>query len=104
MPIIITLWKSVSVDGNYAVIGAPGDNLDQGSAYVLYYNGSSWESIAKLTASDGRTDDYFGGSVSISGDCIIIGAERYYSDNKGAAYIFKKPITGWTNAIQTAKR
>ncbi len=51
----------------------------------------------KLTASDGAADDYFGYSVSISGDYAIVGA--YYDDdsgsNSGSAYIFKRDGTSW---------
>ena len=46
--------------------------------------------MAKLTASDGAGIDYFGVSVSISGDYAIVGA--HYDDDKGtdsgSAYIF----------------
>ena len=33
-----------------------------------------WSEQAKLTASDGAEDDYFGSSVSIDGDTAVIGA------------------------------
>ena len=56
---------------------------------------------AKLTASDGAADDYFG-SVSISGDTVVVGAEGDDSD-KGSAYVFVKPSGGWSNMTQTAK-
>ena len=65
---------SVAVDGNYAVIGAEGYNNSQGMAYVLEYDENSWYYIAEITASDGVDIDFFGCSVSISGDNIIIGA------------------------------
>ena len=46
--------------------------------------------MSKLTASDGQTDDYFGNSVSISGNLAIVGA--YGQDapvsDAGAAYIY----------------
>ena len=41
--------------------------------------------MAKLTASDAAEDDWFGGSVAIDGDTIVIGA--YWDDNRsGSAY------------------
>lgn len=55
-------------------------------------SGSNHSQIAKLVASDGAFDDYFGYSVSISGDgnTAIVGA--YRDDDKGAdsgsAYVF----------------
>ena len=35
---------------------------------------SGWTQVAKLTADDGAADDYFGSSVSIDGDTVVIGA------------------------------
>ena len=66
---------SVSVDGDYAVIGAFGYESSKGIAYVLFYDGANWITQAQLTASDGAAGDEFGISVSISGDNIIIGAK-----------------------------
>jgi len=51
----------------------------------------------KIIASDGAKYDYFGGSVAISGDYIIVGAPYAYDlDNSGSAYIFKRNGTTWT--------
>jgi hypothetical protein len=51
---------------------------------------AEWPEIDKLIASDGASGDYFGISVSISGDCAIAGA--YGDDDKGSesgsAYMF----------------
>ena len=48
------------------------------------------EVVAKLGASDPAEKDYFGRSVSISGDLIVVGA--YYDDDggseSGSAYVF----------------
>ena len=35
---------------------------------------SGWTQVAKLTASDGASSDYFGISVSIDGDTMVVGA------------------------------
>jgi len=42
---------------------------------------SGWTQVAKLTASDGAASDWFGISVSIDGDTVVIGA--YLDDDKG---------------------
>ena len=36
--------------------------------------GTTWTEQAKLTASDGAANDYFGNSVAIAGDTIVVGA------------------------------
>jgi hypothetical protein len=79
---------SVSISGDYAIVGASEDNdngnNDSGSAYVFERINSSWTEIAKLTASDGASEDYFGLSVSISGDYAIVGALG--DDDNGTNY------------------
>jgi hypothetical protein len=57
---------------------------------------------AKLTASDGQNGDGFGISVAISGDTVVVGADEA-DHTAGAAYVFVKPASGWTNLTQTAK-
>ena len=93
---------SVSICGDYTIVGAPTDDVngmvDSGSAYVFLRSGTSWSQQQKLTASDGAASDFFGKSVSISGDYAIVGA--HYDDDNGAdsgsAYIFKRDGTTWS--------
>jgi len=88
---------SVSISGDYAIVGAYGDQTSKGSAYIFLRSGTSWSQQAKLTASDGAANDWFGNSVSISGDYAIVGA--FYDDDNGSAsgsaYIFKRDGTTW---------
>jgi hypothetical protein len=56
----------------------------------------NWTEIQKLLASDGDADDYFGVSVSISGDTALIGAGYGAEYFKGAAYVFIRTGTTWT--------
>ena len=89
---------SVSVDGDVAVVGALYDEFI-GSAYVFRYSGGSWSQEAKLTASDGATNDFFGCSVSVNGDVVVIGAERKSvgrSTFVGAAYVFRYSSGSWS--------
>ena len=95
--------SSVSIAGNYAVIGADSDdlgsNVNQGSVSVYHFNGSSWMLMQKLADPTGEALDRFGNSVSISGNYLIIGA--YLDDvglgvNKGSASIYQRTETfGW---------
>jgi len=86
----------VAVWGGVAVVGAPDDDDSgwmAGAAYVFCYDDLSdtWIEEAKLHASDGAESDYFGRSVSISGDAILIGA-IFDDDNgsgSGSAYVFR---------------
>ncbi len=78
---------SVSISGNYALVGADGDNSLSGSAYIFHFNGSNWVEQVKLTASDGTHFDYFGRSVSLSGNHALAGASGH-GTHTGAAYVY----------------
>ncbi|KAJ5079178.1 hypothetical protein M0811_14562 [Anaeramoeba ignava] len=94
---------SLSISGNYTIIGAPyanvGANLSQGKSYIFQNNGTNWIEKQILTASDGSYSDYFGYSVGISqDDSIIIGAPGVVytnSSNKGKAYLFEMNGSNW---------
>jgi hypothetical protein len=94
---------AVSISGDTAVIGAPGDD-DGGSAYVYVYTGGTWVEQAKLVASDGELDDRFGGAVSISGDTAVIGArgDDDLASGSGSAYVFIRTGTTWTQQAKLA--
>ena len=73
---------SVSISGDYAMIGAYGDDDSAGSAYIFDRNGAGvWSEVGKLTASDRAEFDRFGGSVLISGNTLLVGA--YTDDGNG---------------------
>jgi hypothetical protein len=96
---------SVSMSGDYCLIGSWFDNATAGSAYIFKRsdipNDPNWYQQAKLTASDLSGSGLFGGSVALDGDYAVIGA--YQTDiYTGAAYIFEKPETGWVDANETA--
>jgi hypothetical protein len=93
---------SVAVDGDYVVVGASsedGTGSDRGAAYIFYRNQGgtdNWGEVVKLTASDAEDLDTFGGSVSIDGEYVVVGA--FYEDgdenNRGAAYIYGRNFGG----------
>ncbi len=92
--------SSIAIDGSYIVAGAYAhDDLisNSGAVYIFKNNNGIWSEIKKITASDAGENDYFGYSVAISGDYVIVGA--YGNDNKGydsgAAYVFKNSGDTW---------
>jgi hypothetical protein len=91
--------ESVSISNDTIVVGASyedGAGAGRGAAYVFERNqggiADNWGQVTKLTAADTADSDYFGYSVAISGDTVIVGAPREDgatpSGNLGAAYIF----------------
>ena len=101
--------QSVSISGDYAIVGAcwgNGNVAHTGSAYIFKRSDvpddPNWYQQAKLIASDGAYYDYFGISVSLSGDYAIVGAtgDDDNGHDSGSAYIFKRDGTVW---IEQAK-
>jgi len=93
---------SVAIAGDTIVVGATGDDADNGqdsgSVYVFTRTGTTWTQQAKLTASDGAAYDYFGWSVAIAGDTIVVGAslDNENGIDSGSAYVFTRTGTTWT--------
>jgi len=93
---------SVSLWGNYALIGAPLYNGDIGSVYLFKRTGNTWIQEAKLIAENGVGEALFGCAVSVQENYAVIGA--HYDEEKGhdagAAYIFHFDGLQW---VQQAK-
>ncbi|UQA59849.1 FG-GAP repeat protein [Polyangium aurulentum] len=82
-------WFSLA-DGVVSVV------LDDAAAvYPLAVDPLLWMEQAKVLASDGATDDYFGIKVALSGDTAFVGA--FQDDmSKGAVYVFVQNGGIWT--------
>jgi len=103
---------SVSIHGDTIVIGAFLNDevaFDAGAAYVFERNpgtGNDWQQTAKLTSSEHDAEDFFGRSVAMSGNIIVIGVDGDDDNgmNSGAAYVFTKDDMATTSTwVQTAK-
>jgi hypothetical protein len=85
------------------------DALAAGAAYVFVRSGTSWSQQAYLKANNAAAGDYFGTSVAVSGDTVVIGA--YWEDSSssgihsipnesasfaGAAYVFARSGASWS--------
>jgi hypothetical protein len=96
---------SVSVSSDVCIIGADGDDnggVNTGSAYIFRFQDPNWVEEVKLTAFDGEAEDYFGWSVSVSGEVCVVGA-RGDDDNglaSGSSYVFRFDGEQW---IEEAK-
>ena len=95
--------------------GVNGDQNDNsanraGAAYVFVRNGATWDQEAYLKASNTDANDWFGWSVAVSGDTVVVGAHLEDSnatgvngdqgdnsfDGSGAAYVFVRNGTTWS--------
>lgn len=117
--------KSVAIEGDTVVVGATGEDSNAmgvggnqtnngaagaGAAYIFTRNGTTWTQEAYLKAGNTDAGDGFGGSVSISGDSVLVGASgedgsatgvngnatSNAAPEAGAAYLFVRNGTAWT--------
>jgi len=94
---------SVAIDGDTVVVGVYGDDdggIDSGSVYVFRTSdgGATYGQVAKLTAADAASGDYFGNSVAIDGDTVVIGAwgDDDGGIDSGSVYVFRTSDGGAT--------
>lgn len=97
---------SLDVHGETLVLGVREDDSlgpAAGAAFVFERTAPPdprWRLVSKLQASDAHQGAFFGQSVAIHGDCIVIGAPlaRRSGIEVGAAYVFRRPggdAQGW---------
>ena len=116
---------SVAVSGNTVLVGAwledsnatgvDGDQSNDfadssGAAYVFVRSGKNWSQRAYLKASNTEGGDWFGRTVSLSGDMVVAGARsedsravgvngdqnNNFKPQSGAAYAFDLGLGSWT--------
>ncbi len=114
---------SVAVDGDTVVVGAiheygssttvngPDNNdaFQTGAAYVFTRSGSTWRQQAYLKANNAGSNDFFGESVAVDGDTVVVGAwgedgssttvngpDNNDATIAGAAYVFTRVGTTWS--------
>lgn len=94
---------AVSGNGEVAVVGAPGNDNGEGTAYVFTKARTGWNQVAELTASDGAPGDAFGNAVALSrtGSTIVIGAV-IHNNVAGSAYVFTRSGDSWTQSTELA--
>ena len=116
---------SLGLSGDTLVVGAPGEDSNStgvnrnqannlaeasGAAYVFTRSGTAWTQQAYLKASNSGAEDFFGWSVTVSGDTVVVGAYGEDSnaigvngnqvdnatERAGAAYVFVRSGATWT--------
>ena len=98
---------SVSLNGDTAVIGAPRAAFNgmtyAGAAYVFARSGSVWTQQVRLAPAGAAAQDYFGQSVAVCGDTIVVGvpgATRNGLIHSGAACAFVRSGATWIHQAE----
>jgi hypothetical protein len=90
---------TVSLFGDYAMVGAPDSFDGQGAAYIFKDQGNgNWNQVAKLQGSDVDGNDLFGYSLSIYGTTAVVSALQWDAPsprfNAGRIYFFEATLSG----------
>jgi hypothetical protein len=120
-----TFGRPLAIDGDTLVVSAPaeasaatGVNGDQsnnaaylaGAVYVFVRSNGAWSQQAYLKASNSQGYDFFGTSIALSGDTLVVGATGEASaatgidgdgadnsaENAGAVYVFVRSNGVWS--------
>lgn len=93
--------SDVAIEGNTIVVGARKDDTggtDSGSAYIFEKQGGVWVETAEILASNTRRNNFFGFSVDISGDTVVVGmpirSDRF---REGEVHVFERNLGGTDN-------
>ncbi|EJK76194.1 hypothetical protein THAOC_02059, partial [Thalassiosira oceanica] len=95
--------ESIAINGDTLVVGAPEDHLNgsySGSTYIFVRSGEEWTLQAKLLTPNGAAYDYFGESVALYEDTIVVGASIDSNDNRwqsGSAHVYVRSGEEWTH-------
>ncbi|WP_178989585.1 T9SS type A sorting domain-containing protein [Winogradskyella schleiferi] len=100
---------AIAVNGNYIAIGSYGEDEDEngtnlilsaGSAYIFERGTNGiWSETQKIVASDRSQGVFFGWSIGVNGNQVVVGSNQ---DNefRGAAYTFERNANGIWNQTQ----
>jgi hypothetical protein len=91
---------AVAIDGNYCVVGAPGNDArgyNAGAAFLYRLTSGTWQFVSSLAHLDVSAGDSFGSSVAMTGDVLAIGAgpDDPAGTNSGKVFVFRRYSESW---------
>jgi len=95
---------ALAISGSTIVAADAFAHSRTGAAYLFVQPAGGWKSMtqtAKLTASDGGPNDYFGAATGVDGTTVVVSATEPLGFGK--VYVFVEPAGGWTDTTQTAE-
>ncbi len=94
--------ESVSIDGNYMIIGAPNSSTGARKGYIQFWKlvgKRKWKQMGNDIQGIGN-GEHFGYSVSISGNYAVAGAPLYGTTDTGRIDIFKLTGNNWERILR----
>ena len=87
--------ETVSISGDYAFVGAPGEFFSQGAVYIFWrFQGgvNNWGEVARIIAPQTTSVGRFGSSVSVLGNRAFVGEED--GPCGGTTYLLEQTTIG----------
>ena len=95
--------SDLAISGTTIAIGASGaqivPNQAQGAAFIYVFSGADWVLQQKVFAVDGSANDYFGSTLSLSGNTLVAGVRADTigaNQAQGSAYVFVRSGATWS--------
>lgn len=89
---------AVALEGDTLAVGARGGQIsaaaNAGLALVYTRSGGHWTLQQVLSAADGGADDYFGTTVALAGDTLVVGNSAVALERR-ALYVFRRAGGTW---------
>ena len=88
------LGTSVSLSGDFLVVGAPQEGIEgsvaAGAVYVFQRAGEQWNLVDKIFANDAVNSREFGSLVALSGNTLVVAAQSELNSDgtRGVVYVF----------------
>jgi hypothetical protein len=93
---------TLAMSGDTIAIGTTNKDDSQGAVYIFTRTNGIWAEQQKLSASDAVPRDFFGISVALTDDTLLIGASGK-NNLQGAVYVFTRTNGIWSeNQLLTA--
>lgn len=108
-----SLGQAIAVEGDLAVVGAPGEPADSsttmpgsplyGAVYVYTQEDGRWRQRARLSPTDGTISMAFGSAVAIRDGQILVGAPNVrlgspYQSPKGGVFVYDGSGASWSES------
>jgi ketosteroid isomerase-like protein len=88
---------AVAISGNRIVVGATGETASEGATYIFERTGpgAAWTKVAGAKRAGEAFGDFFGASVAVDGDRVLVGAPYHaVTGATRAAYVFERQSDG----------
>lgn len=86
---------AVALDGGTAAVSAPAEDDYYGAVYVFNLEGGTWGEPERIIPAERELEAYFGASVILRGDTMIVGAPGVRDTVLGAVFVLERGPEGW---------